>query len=495
MAITIIKQPQQLQPVYNEIVFVIQSDLSAEENFRFVTEVEVDGNIIAVIETPVNPEGYGVIDIHKHLENYLTNDFNPTSDTVIGADKSIVKYSVNFYERFNPVWEYDGIYNVPTPTGGTTLEFFSFGTIDPDDYFDIGDTILVIQTPPFQVVANSGLAVISSMFFDNVQNAYVIQTSKPFTSPTTFPNAGIITLTNQRSTTLPVGAVVTDKEAFNGVLTFTDFINWDFNQYNSNTILSNGNWLTNAPNSYSIKSSSYLWLNVYSNLNNLINWLKVTVGLQDYYFPIIQGTKSLLQVPITPSVLNGLNWEDISGGEPTLPFNLTSGVCFSITVTASDKNDVLIIPQTFCINDNCTRYEDIQLVFMDKLGSFIPFHFDLVNRQNNSIKRVNFQKDYGVYAMASTNWKYKTYSRGTSSLDTQVNETFTITSNWVNQTQSDFLMTLFESPEVYWFKEDGTVLAINITNTSVERKQVINDLIINYTINFELANKNNKQLG
>lgn len=495
MAITIIKQPQQLQPVYNEMVFVLVSTLSTEPNFRFLTEILIDGTVIATLETPVNPEGYGVIDIHKHLENYITNDFDPTSNVAKFANNSIVEYSVNFYEKFKPIWDYDGIYNIPTPTGGQTLEFFSYGTIDPNDYFNTGDTILVVQTPPFEVGANSGLAVITDIFFNNNQNAYVIETSKPFTSPTTFANTGVITLPNQESTTVIPPASVTDKEAFNGVVSYLDFINWNFNDYNSNTISNTGKWLTNAPNSYTIKTTSYIWFNVYSNVDDLIRALKVTVNLQDYYYPITQGTNSLIQVPLSPEVLNGLNWEDINGAEPIVPFNLISGLCFDVSVTAADRNDVLIKTHTFCINDTCTRYEDIQLVFMDKLGSFIPFHFELVNRHNKSIERTTYQKDYGKYAPAINNWKYNTYDRGTTVLGTEVLETFTVNSNWVSQEQSNFLMTLFESPEVFWFKEDGTVLAINITNSSVERKQVINDLIINYTITFELANKNKQQLG
>ena len=68
-------------------------------------------------------------------------------------------------------------------------------------------------------------------------------------------------------------------------------------------------------------------------------------------------------------------------------------------------------------------------------------------------------------------------------------------SDWVNQSTSDYLMELFESPEVYWIKEDGTTIAIDITNTTVERKQVINDQVINYTLEFVVAQKDMKQKG
>jgi len=496
MAITIVKQPQQLQPVYNEIVYVLTSTLSTEDNFRFLVEVIIDGNIIATLEVPVNPEGYGVVDIHKHLQNYITNDFDPNSTTAVFAENSIIEYSVKFYEKFRPVWNYDGIYNIPTPTGGQTLEFYSNNALnDPNDYFNISDTVLVVQTPPFEVSSYSGLAVVTDMFFDSNQNTYVLETSKSFTVPLTFPNSGIITLPNQQSTISDNFASVTGKEAFNGVRNFIDFINWNFNDYNANTILNNGKWLTNAPSPYKVKLNSYIWLNVYSNVDDLIRSLKVTVNLQDYYFPITQGTNSLIQVPLAPALLNTLNWEDVNGDEPLVPFNLTPGLCFEVSVTAADRTDVLIQPHTFCVYESCSKYEDIQLVFMDKLGSFIPFHFDLVNRHNKSIERVNYQTDYGKYAPAVNNWKYNSYDRGTTVLDTIVTDVFTINSDWVNQETSDFLMTLIESPEVYWFKENGDVVGINLTVSNIERKQTINDQLVNYTLTFELSNKDKQQIG
>jgi hypothetical protein len=70
-----------------------------------------------------------------------------------------------------------------------------------------------------------------------------------------------------------------------------------------------------------------------------------------------------------------------------------------------------------------------------------------------------------------------------------------VNSDWVNQNESDFLMTLFESPEVFWYKENGDIIAVNIKTTNIERKQVLNDLVINYTLTFETSMKDRKQNG
>jgi hypothetical protein len=132
---------------------------------------------------------------------------------------------------------------------------------------------------------------------------------------------------------------------------------------------------------------------------------------------------------------------------------------------------------------------------MDKKGSFIPFVFDRVNKENRNISRTNYQQKYGSYAPATQNWGYNSYDRGKKSLDTVVTESYTVNSNWVDQTTSNFLMELYESPQVYWINEDGLTQAINITSTTTERKQTINDQIINYTLTFQLSNKNQSQRG
>lgn len=133
---------------------------------------------------------------------------------------------------------------------------------------------------------------------------------------------------------------------------------------------------------------------------------------------------------------------------------------------------------------------------MDKKGSFIPFTFDMVSRNNKSIQRKNYNKLYGSFNPTDGDWGYNTYDRGKTNLNTKVVETYTVISNWVDQKTSDFLMELYESPEVYWILDDDrTAVAVNIINTSVERKKTINDQIINYELTFEKSIKNNQPKG
>jgi hypothetical protein len=184
----------------------------------------------------------------------------------------------------------------------------------------------------------------------------------------------------------------------------------------------------------------------------------------------------------------------IDAGTYSFPILDTNTYTYSVWTVDSDGVKDLE-EQVFEIKDFCSMYEKIQLIFMDKLGSFIPYTFNKVNRNSKSISRTDYQQVYGQYAPASQNWGYNTWDRGKKNLDTVVTEMYSVNSDWVNQTTSNFLMELFESPQVYWINEDGLTQAINITDTATERKQTINDQIINYTLTFMLANKSQSQRG
>lgn len=500
MAITIVKQPQQLQPAYNEIIYVLSSTVANQQNFTFIAELEVDGDIVAVIRFPVNPDGYGVVDLHKHLQSFVTNDFDPTDLGFTEALKSYVKYKVIFKESLKPIWPFEFIvnYTVPPPGGPypNTVDLQGYIGSNPNLYFSVGDDIQIVQDVPYSVPSYNGLTTIQSISGPFL-NTWTIRTSKPFTAAPGASQTGIVTTPGYSNIETPNIVISINKEAFNGVRDFLNFIDWNYEDYDSNSATGSGKFLTEVYNKYKVRDNSKIWLHVYNSFVGELNYLKIQKGPLVYYLPnpLSSGGSTLFKVNVSPEYLLSGVLEDAAGDEPDFPLTLNDGDCYTLTVVENPLGADLVEPQTFCIENRCSRYEDIQLVFMDKLGSFIPFHFDLVNRHTKNIERVNYQQDYGKYAPASNNWKYNSWDRGTSSLDTKVTERYQITSNWVTQQQSDLLVDLIESPEVYWFKEDGTVVAINITDSSVERKQIINDQLINYTINFELANKNRQQSG
>lgn len=491
MALTLWKIPQELQPTYNQVVLVATSSFQSELNYQLVTDLWCRGSKVTTLKTPVNPEGYVVVDLHKHLENRVSFDFQPGLTGFTPATQSFASYSCVFSDEFRHEWEFtDNQYNV---IGGTSYA----GFVSRDTpYFSVGDSIYVAQDAPYTNASYNGVHTILSITQSGLTWSVVTDALWGSSTP---PEPGVITYASYQLTKVAVTQSVVwengtssntffpKRFVFNGVESYLDFINWNFDDYDANTGTTQGQFFTNAPSYYELDVDSYMFLNMYQNANDEIKTLKIKTNLGTYsitnsFTSIANDQRRFLQVNASPRYFSTQGWIDSNTTNIELWVENTSG-----TKTIASK--------FYKITDRCSKYDKLQLVFLDKMGSFIPYTFDRVNRQVKNITRSDYQQFYGSYASATKQWKYDTWDRGRKSLDIIVNEVYTLNSDWVNQSTSDYLMELFESPEVYLVKSDGTICAINVTVQSIERKQVINEQLINYQLTFEMSNKNMSQRG
>jgi hypothetical protein len=494
MSVTLIKQPQDLSPVYNQMIISLTGSYQNQPNHNFVSTLFVNGVQVSRLKVPTNPEGYGVFDIHKHIENRISFDFNPNGVGLSIATNSFATYSMTFAEEFRYEWEFQDNAFI---TGNFVGFIGMSGSSQP--LFNVGATISVNQTTPFTNPSYEGTATITDIQFVTASNAWMVVTNKSF-GASTGPEGGIITLANYQLTTVSSTSSIDRKFGWNGVYDFVPFIDYDEDDFIPDSATPS-KWLSNVPQMWEMFEDDRMWLLAYKDASNQQKDL------------IVETDKGVYRItsPYSTSVETNDYFRFIHAGVgPWHLINATSS--FTPIGTASfpmvDSNTKeykvfyrnQILQQdtetlTFKIKRKCSRYEKIQLVFLDKKGSFIPFTFNLVSRLNKNMVRTNYQEIFGSYAPASQGWNYNSWDRGKKNLNTSVTDVFTITSDWVNQLTSDFLMELFESPEVYYIDESGLTTAINITTNSVEKKKTINDQIINYTVQFELSYKNNQQRG
>jgi len=497
MSLTLRSVPQELMPTYNPVIIVATSSLQNRLNYQLVTDVYCRGEMVTRMKTPVNPEGYIIVDLHKHLENRVSFDFMPGATGWNIATQSFASYSVTFYDEFREEWDFsDNIYQL---VGATAYVGFIGPTGGVRPYFNTGDYIYVSQNVGYAHPEYNGAHYVTAVTQSG--SRWIVRTDNYWVSSSPV-NPGYITFADYQLTTTASGtltiystptqsstaSVFPTKYIFNGVVDYLGFINWNYDDWDANTT-TNGKFFTNAPSGYEIDINSHLFLNTYQNAINEIKYLKIKTNLGTYSVtnPYLFSSTSLtqrrfMQVNGSPKDLYNLGW--INNSTKT------------IEVWCEDNTGAkTVASKIFTITDKCSKYDKMEIIFMDKMGSFIPYTFNLVNRETRNISRTDYQQFYGSYAPATQNWKYNTWDRGRKSLDTVVTQQFTLNSDWVNQSTSDYLMELFESPEAYWTKPDGTILAVNITVQSIERKQVINDQLINYVLTFELSQKSSSQRG
>lgn len=485
MSLTFKVQPQELMPVYNPIIIVATSSQQTQLNYQLVSSIYCRGSLVTKMKTPVNPEGYMVVDLHKHLENRISFDFYPGLTGFNIATQSMATYSVTFADEFRQQWAF--IDNSFYTIGATGYAGFVGPVGGPQPYYNVNDEIYISQDTPYTNASYNGVHKVTSVTQSGGQ--WIVKTDALWGS-STGAEGGTITYANFGLTTLSTTYSVTGKYAFNGVRSFTEFIDWDYLDWEATQTAPYGKFLTNMPDGYKLDIDASLYLNMYSNTSGDVRTLKVktnngTYSIINPYYAITTAQQRLVQCNLSPYYLYSQGWiDDFSfiNGEASVEIWVNNGVGLKS-----------IESKIITITNKCSKYEKMELIFMDKMGSFVSYTFNLVNRNNKSINRTDYQQHYGSYAPASQNWTYNTYDRGRKTLDIVVVESFTLNSDWINQTMADYLFELFESPEVYLRKEDGSIIAVNITVAPPERKQVINEQLINYVVTFELSNKNASQ--
>ena len=235
----------------------------------------------------------------------------------------------------------------------------------------------------------------------------------------------------------PSYPAITNKAfVFNGVKDFVDFPNWNSNDWDTQTTEPKwGKFFTNAPDNWEIEEGSSMYLNAWSNGVNELRAVRIetnlgTFTLNSSFATLATDAERFIGVPCGPKQLKERGWID----DTSTWFRIWTQN--QVTTQTLEKKEFKIVRK-------CTRYEKIQLLFRDRMGSFIPYSFIRVERETRNISRTNYDEVFGRYASSVGNWKYNSWDRGTKSLDTIVTETHTANSDWVDQKTSDYLMELF----------------------------------------------------
>ena len=134
------------------------------------------------------------------------------------------------------------------------------------------------------------------------------------------------------------------------------------------------------------------------------------------------------------------------------------------------------------IKDECSKYDTTDIFFMNRLGGFDSFRFNMVRRDTFDVERKQFQSN--PYTLGTT-YAYATSVRTRSNYHTKASQKIKLNSNWIDDTESAWLKDLIESPVVYMY--DGTLYAVNIDNATYEQKKGVQDKVFNLELDITLS--------
>jgi hypothetical protein len=111
MAITLNNRPSVITPGFNQMMFKATSTQTAQPNFKYYIQINVDGNVLSPLVLPARPTADVIFDIQPLVQDYLKNYFPINTHGWQQCTKSIINVTVNIGERYG---------TTPTIYAGTT---------------------------------------------------------------------------------------------------------------------------------------------------------------------------------------------------------------------------------------------------------------------------------------------------------------------------------------------------------------------------------------
>lgn len=529
-----INYPSNLEivPSYDNYKIRLESDISNTtgfNSFKYYVEVYDDSNeLINNIYVVPDKNGLGTFDgapfTRYQYNNPLYIDMF-TSSTELDVDTSYHK-EYNFVCRESYIKEipFNSVYVSPTTPGGvnSTVVFYTDKLNSPyGNYnaFSVGSSEISLNiNSDIQSLNGVELSITGASAYDTTTdqlqttiytNAFLEQFFGNYGNGLTFSNVkgDLISENGERFIQFNNSQDATLQTTF--INSVTDELQNDFNIEKYDTDLTSPSivyplpFLSDIKNDYQFDIDDKYFPIVF-NFNNFSIGTGLTHSLiinsdngefeyeaKEDSSPINPTFKQLGVGPWNLRNIDQSEWTVNSGAFPIIDSDTTS-----YTIKRKDRSSSSNkFSQTFKfnINNTCSRYQKIQLLYQDRLGSYIPFTFKMMNKINKKVKRETYRKintdALNHFDSSLNDTKYK---RGLTNINLMSDEVYQVTSDWVNQATSDTLNLLFESTNVYWLK-DNELYAINILDNRYESKKTINDQLINYTITFKLANKSSSQ--
>lgn len=141
----------------------------------------------------------------------------------------------------------------------------------------------------------------------------------------------------------------------------------------------------------------------------------------------------------------------------------------------------------FDIDCKCSKFKKHTLMWLNELGGWDFYYFNLKSDIVREIERIQFGRHLKSYQGAgasstSTGFKYAQGDRGRTTYDTRSLDSTTLRSEYLSKDELKWMANLLESPEVYWIDNSTNSMGVAV------------DKIIPVNIkesSFDLWNKNN----
>lgn len=478
MSITNVAKPiHKIVSAYNPVVFVADSTNKNSEGFRYVFDVYSAGSSTILFEAEIAPrivDGYGIFFAEELIQNYVSYNFS--SSTI---SDSYFEFDVKVGETYGSSWNYDDyeFYSDSASTYNAYVQLRQFASATTHT-FVVGDQIEVTQSD------NGALKPMLSGLHTVVEvpSQYAIIIDIPFNDVGSGAAvSGVTTYADNRKQITRNMYNYSAYTAINAAVTYAD-IYLDQSVYEMSGTSGTQQFVSNAPSGIRCTTYQDMWMNVLNDNSSNAYYLYVENDSSDIFrLTIANSNEPILQVPVGPNNVTGT----LISGTTGIVKDATNYYDVWVATSAGTQ-----ISSKFRINIDrrCSieyNAENTTVAFLDRLGAFGSFAFQLKRTDRTKIKRDKYTQQAG--GIVGGTWTYNTREGGTNIYNVEIDRELTLNTNWMTEDESRYFDELVSSPVTFVYL-DGQYQKCEVTDTEYETAYSRNKNLIKRTVKVSLAN-------
>lgn len=248
-----------------------------------------------------------------------------------------------------------------------------------------------------------------------------------------------------------------------------------------------GNSVTGGNMGYQIEIVAY------DDQNNIIQ----DSYIYNSYFSTTIPNRYIPTINMSPYGLNLIKTSNpahiLSQSDPTgdvIPNNTTKYFYRFLNGTPnynSDLGEVLI-------NDWCSKYDRYVVHFLNRLGNFDSYTFNLLST-DTAKKEVKEYRKNPFYLDTTNSYVYSNSKSERQNYSTIVTNSVKLNSDWVSDDVYAWLKDLFMSPKVYIEDSGGNLYSATVKDKDWTKRKSVNDKVFNITIELEYDYQDIRQRG
>ena len=193
---------------------------------------------------------------------------------------------------------------------------------------------------------------------------------------------------------------------------------------------------------------------------------------------VVENSTVLLSGPVIwypENTAGRFIYTDASGALITQNFGVDDS---EITMFAGTANETIVYIRRL----NCSKYDANRVVFINKYGVLQEMWFTAKTTEAISVKGDKFKSGF-----LSANGAINRFRHQKVDYNRNGQISYTLNTTYICEGVTRYIQELLLSEQV-WLQMNGDFYPVNVTTSSVQYKNSVNDKLVNYTIEVEQAN-------